>query len=354
MPTPKMTTERFIVAANQVHGDRYLYNQSVYVDKHTPIRIICAIHGEFEMTMHSHVHRKCGCKQCGDDQKRQSIYTIDQLVEAANIIHNNKYDYSQVAFEHNTSMKTKVNIVCPHHGVFKQTLSSHIYNKRGCPSCGYENATDKRQRTLTKKVDQFINDARKIHGEVYDYAEATYVNSHTKLYIRCLQHGPFAVTPIKHLYDKQGCPVCGLSKGELAIHQWLVSHNIQFNSQHAYTGCTGESGRALPFDFWIPTLNLLIEYDGEHHYRSIRYSDASSSDYVQQRVRDEIKTRYAQQNHITLLRIPFWERDNIPHILSAWCKINAECEDQTQSPTVCSCDVSRSQNGVQPTRHLPC
>lgn len=65
------------------------------------------------------------------------------------------------------------------------------------------------QRTqMVKTLAQFIAEARAIHGDVYNYDEAVYVNSHTKLVIICPIHGRFNKTPAKHVHSKQGCPKC--------------------------------------------------------------------------------------------------------------------------------------------------
>ena len=75
----------------------------------------------------------------------------------------------------------------------------------------------------------------------------------------------------------------------------------------------------LPFDFFLPKQNLCIEYDGEGHYIPINrnYNNEKSAEDILNDIkdRDNIKTTYCCINHIDLLRIPYWEFNNIENIL---------------------------------------
>lgn len=208
MPTVKMTTEQFIASARELHGNQYTYDNSVYVDRSTPISITCPTHGEFLLTMHSHVYRKCGCKQCGDAKKRKSLYTKPQLIDMSVAVHGEKYSYDQIEFNQHPSMKIKVPIECPNHGTFMQSFSSHIYARSGCPHCGAWSAAAKRQLSIPKTEQKFIADALATHGDQYTYEHVQYVNSHTPVTITCPTHGDFIKRPVKHLSSQEGCPGC--------------------------------------------------------------------------------------------------------------------------------------------------
>ena len=132
--------------------------------------------------------------------------TKEEFIERAKEIHGNKYDYSKVEYK---NYGTKVCIICPIHGEFWQTPCNHLYGK-GCNKCA------KLARGLQKRkgVDGFIEEARKIHGDKYDYSKVNYVNNHTKVCIICHEkdsfgeeHGEFWQTPQHHL-KKHGCPKC--------------------------------------------------------------------------------------------------------------------------------------------------
>ena len=122
--------------------------------------------------------------------------TTEQFIKKAKQIHGDKYDYSKVEYINN---HTKVCIICPEHGEFWQTPNSHL-NGNGCSSC-------KGLKKLTTK--EFIERAKQVHGNKYDYSKTIYVNKRTKVCIICPEHGEFWQTPHNHVYQKQGCPECG-------------------------------------------------------------------------------------------------------------------------------------------------
>jgi len=117
----------------------------------------------------------------------------------AKIKHNNKYDYSNVEY---VNSRTKVCIICPEHGEFWQTPANHLYGC-GCPKCKNQKNGENRRLTLEK----FLNKARKVHGDKYDYSKVEYVNNSTKVCIICPEHGEFYQIPQNHL-NGSGCPKC--------------------------------------------------------------------------------------------------------------------------------------------------
>ena len=124
--------------------------------------------------------------------------TTKEFIEKAKLVHGNKYDYSLVEY-YNTS--TKVKIICKKHGVFEQTPEKHIQN-RGCPVCGGKNKLS---------TEEFIEKAKSVHGNKYDYSLVKYINSKTKVKILCKNHGVFEQNSNNHLSKKCGCPKCSNS-----------------------------------------------------------------------------------------------------------------------------------------------
>lgn len=128
--------------------------------------------------------------------------TQNEFVERASKIHANKYDYSITKYN---GRDKSIDIICPKHGVFSQNAGDHLYNKSGCKKCANEKLRMERQSS----IDDFISKARSIHGEKYDYSLVKYVNNKTKVTIVCPEHGPFQITPEKHIDRGHGCPFCG-------------------------------------------------------------------------------------------------------------------------------------------------
>ena len=109
--------------------------------------------------------------------------TAKEFISRAMIIHKNKYEYYSTYY---INMRTKICIVCPLHGEFFQLPRNHLLLKQGCPTCN----------SRLKSREQFIQDAIKIHGDVYDYSKVEYINALTKVRIICLKHGEFLQTPM--------------------------------------------------------------------------------------------------------------------------------------------------------------
>lgn len=95
------------------------------------------------------------------------------------------------------------------------------------------------------------------------------------------------------------------SKWELYIASYLTSINVEYEQQKRFDGCRNAQGSdMLPFDFYIPSHNTIIEYDGMHHFTPIDYWGGLDK-YKITKENDLIKTKYCEQNNITLIRIPY-------------------------------------------------
>ena len=237
--------------------------------------------------------------------------TTQEFIEKARLVHGNKYDYSMAEYKNN---KLKIKIICPMHGIFEQIPNSHLIGC-GCSICASIIKIN-RCRSTTLTTEQFIEKANKIHNNRYNYSLVEYINNRTKVKIICPVHGTFEQTPDKHL-QKHGCPLCNSSKGELFIQDYLTSHNIDFEAQKRFNDCKNK--RSLPFDFYIPSLNTCIEYDGIQHYKP---RDCFGGENALQDVqkRDNIKTEYCKIHNIKLIRIKF--NENIQEILDN----NLQCD----------------------------
>ena len=106
----KLTTEEFIAKAKAVHGNRYDYSQVKYVDSKTKVCIICKDHGEFWQSPEKHLSGQ-GCEKCFRESltKRYSLGK-ERFIEKANVVHDGKYDYSEVEY---VNSLTPVKIICP-------------------------------------------------------------------------------------------------------------------------------------------------------------------------------------------------------------------------------------------------
>jgi len=284
-------TVLFINKAKLIHGDTYDYTKTNYINTKTKIKIICPTHGVFEQTPYHHINRHHGCPKCSVTKK----LTTDDFINKANLLHNNKYDYSNVEYK---NMKSKVVIICPTHGVFEQTPESHITQETGCSKC---------TRKYNYTNNEFKKKVSSLHNHKYDYCKVNYKNNYSKITIICPNHGEFKQTPSNHLQGK-GCELCNESKGENIIKLWLDKNQIKYVREHKFNDCIHK--RKLPFDFYLPDFNTCIEFNGIQHYKPIKYFGGDIG-FKEQQKRDKIKLDYCNNKNIKLLTIKYNEDINI-------------------------------------------
>jgi hypothetical protein len=111
----------------------------------------------------------------------------------------------------------------------------------------------------------------------------------------------------------QGCIVCSESKGEKEIRQILEKNNIEYITQKTFDKCKGKV-RKLPFDFYLPQNNTLIEYNGEQHYMSVKCFGGTKT-FERIKKCDEIKKAFAKDNNLHLIEIKYDSIENIENIL---------------------------------------
>ncbi len=290
----KLTTEDFINKARIIHGDKYDYSKVNYINAKTKVCIICPEHGEFWQEASSHLSNH-GCPKCSGFEV---LNTVD-FINKARIVHGDKYDYSKVEYVRNN---IKVKLICPEHGLFLKSPNNFL-GGQGCPYC-----------SKYKSNKEFIEESKIIHGDKYDYSEVKYINNYTKVCIICPKHGRFYQSPNLHLRGC-GCPGCKESKGERKIRNYLVRRNINYiQNKECLIFLEG-----LRPDFYLPDYNLIIEYDGEQHFKPVQFGNMTASEadtrFKYTLLKDAQKEKLCEENKVKLLRIRYSQYDFIEDIL---------------------------------------
>lgn len=214
--------------------------------------------------------------------------TKNEFINKCVLIHGQKYDYSMV--EYNGS-KTKVKIICKKHGVFEQIPRGHL--------SGLKCATCQGNKKMTKL--DFIERCSIIFDNKYDYSLSEIDGTKNKTTIICPKHGDFIQSVDSHLRG-HGCPRCNDSKGEKIISWFLDKNKIKYETQKMFDGCVDV--RKLRFDFYIPSINTCIEFDGKHHFEVIEFGLSKLEDTIR---KDKIKNQFCDENKIRLIRISYKE-----------------------------------------------
>lgn len=237
------------------------------------------------------------------------LISNEKFIRRCKDLNGNLYDYSKTFY---TGGKNNIIITCPIHGDFEQRANNHLYKGYGCPKCGIERRNELRKLP----IEEFINKANDIHNNKYDYSKVSYNNMHDKVIIICPIHGEFLQTPQKHILRKHGCPQCNQSKGEKNVERFLISNNIDYISQYEITSKVNQSGKAF-IDFYIPTLNTFIEYNGIQHYEYTPvFHVGGKVDFERQQKRDIEVEQYCENNNIKLIWISY--KDDVNKVLEEW------------------------------------
>ena len=162
-------SKSFIKQAKEIHGDLYNYDEVLYVNNHTKVKLICKYHNEFFVKPNHHIQSEVGCKLCANVNRIQPRRkTLESYIADANEVHNNFYDYSLI--KSYKSGKDMLEIICPKHGAFIQKAENHTNSKRGCHVCGYIKSSN----SNTKSQEEFIAECISIHSDTYDYSNTIY------------------------------------------------------------------------------------------------------------------------------------------------------------------------------------
>ena len=200
----RLTTEQFVSKAQAIHGDKYNYDEVVYITTFDEVKVYCNYHKEFftiAPTDHiSHKHR--GCPKCGMDRTMASLnkmakakkLSTEEFIKRSKVVHGDKYDYSKSEY---LGDGEKVEIICPKHGPFSQCAGAHSHG-HGCQEC-YD---ERRAISIKKDSNQFIEECKIVHNNKYTYENTIYTASRNKIEINCPIHGAFPMIASDHL---RGC-----------------------------------------------------------------------------------------------------------------------------------------------------
>lgn len=298
-----LNTSVFIERSKLIYGDKYDHSKVNYINNRNKVIIICPEHGEY-LTRPSQFLQGHGCNKCS-----HTIYVNkDDFVVKAVSVHGNKYDYSDTCY---INYNKPVKIFCGIHGIFEQKPSIHLLG-HGCPACGLESIKLKKTHSgikpnLKYNKDNIFDIFKNVHNNKYIYNIESFINMSEKLEIFCPEHGSFYQTGFNHK-NGHGCSLCKTSMGEKIINKFLLDNNIFFINQYRFDDC--RNILPLPFDFYLPDKNICIEYDGKQHF------DKNSMYYSKTLVdNDNIKNLYCKKNNIKLIRVPYWDFNNIHYIL---------------------------------------
>lgn len=309
------TTESFIQRSKEIWGnEQFNYSNTTYVPGGGKINLYCNKHNvAFQQFSGDHIKHKLGCPCCKQDMesKNQLIESKKFLEDVLKTHPDSNLDFSKIDYVNDN---TKVKIICPIHGEL-MVFPRNLRRGSGCKYCQIENMKQSQHKYKTAWTnDYFIQKSKEIWGEdTFDYSECNYINSKSIIKLRCIQHDKwFTQTAHNHIAKSAGCDVCKLSKiskMEKELMKLFSDNNISYEYQYSPDWLGKQS-----LDFFIPSLKVAIECQGEQHYISIDYFGGKEKFEKQQKL-DSIKRDLCHKNEINLIYYVNHNLDKSPDVL---------------------------------------
>ena len=275
---------KFIERSKNKFGDRFDYSEVKYVNSQTPVILLCKEHGvRFNIVPNVHLNSKFGgCKECHkiyiestkstkvrvkltkeERKERRRECEEKHFIEKGIIKFGDKFDYSEVKY---IDCQTPVNII-------DKESNNEIFSIKPWKFLNsFDGNLDeiritKEERRRKIGREKFIEKAKKLHGDKYDYSKVEYIDFHTKVCIICPIHGEFWQLPATHLKADRngcGCPKCAntVSKLEEDVINRLTKENIKFRKEYINEKIFGK----MRGDFFIKSYNVMIECQGSQHF----------------------------------------------------------------------------------------
>lgn len=202
---------------------------------------------------------------------------------------------------------TPIRYICKKHGIQEQTLDNMIHGHK-CYFCSYE----ERGLNCRHSIEYIKNTIEGYNNNIL-LNPNDYIGSNVRnLEIKCGSCGEKYITSFSDYINNMQirCKSCAQSEsvGEMRIRVFLENNKIYFIREKTFKDCVDK--KRLPFDFYLPKYNLIIEFDGQHHFYETGFGN-----YELTKKHDEIKNKYCKENHINLLRIPYFDGNKIEEIL---------------------------------------
>lgn len=242
------------------------------------------------------------CKICATEKVMKKIrLSLKEVKEYFEL-----FEYELLSEEYKNA-ETPLVIKCPNGHITNTMTYGNFKAGHRCLKC-YNLETSKRQLIPFEERKEFVES----FGFKILIKDSEYKDGSQKILLSCPEGHEFNMC----MHDfQQGnrCPYCNNSKGEEKIKSFLECHNMEYIKEKRFNDCRGKA-KPLPFDFYLPNYNCCIEYDGKQHYHLNSYS-FTLLDLMNRKYLDNKKSKYCKDNNIKLIRIPYWDFDNIEKIL---------------------------------------
>lgn len=308
-------SESKILETIEENGSKLL-NPEDYIDTRTKnLKIICPSCNDLYLTNFTLYRMSTGfCPNCGFEigQKSKEL-SLTKIKYNKYSEKCEKMNYKETLTEKdfsNISSSDNISFICPSHGYIEQSYNHFINNDSTiCYKCAKE-STANILRLDKYSVSNIISSK---NNNVLLNPDEYIKNDKRNLEVLCgTCNKTFLTSLVIYNNNIDGkCPDCSeRSYGEYVVALILDKYNVNYTRQESFNGDCHDK-KPMPFDFYLPDYNLCIEYEGQGHYEPC-FGEGSFKNTI---LHDSMKNWYCKWNNINLLRIPYWDFNNIESIL---------------------------------------
>lgn len=273
-----------------------------YIDKNQKMIFKCKCGVTFDRKMRNFKTSKfkccpsCSNKKANDGNRLDIDFIKNEVSKNSNCILIESEYYNN---------RTKMEFECGCGNTFYTSWVEFVtLNKKQCNDCS--NTT----RYTTDDVKKYIEENSKCV-----LLSTEYENNHTKLNVIC-ECGELFKVDFKKFKNSfvRSCRKCRGVKSnyEVYVENILKELDVAYIEQYTFKDC--KNIKVLPFDFYLPKHNIIIEVDGEQHFRPFRFAK-SENEFAETIYNDAIKNSYCEDNNIILIRIPYYKIKNSKDII---------------------------------------
>ena len=292
----KLTTEEFIYEAKKIHGDKYDYSESEVINNKIPVKIFCKKCQNYFLQRAS-IHLNGGDCKCYKREKlsKASSSSTREFISKMKNKFPGKFIYDKVKYINNTK---KVEVFCKRCKTYFWQKPYKLLIGYGCSNCFMDRIKEGKKLS----IEEFIKRGK---PNLFDYSRIKEIKSSIdKLPIFCKKCNNLFWQNYHDHFKGYGCPYCNESKGEREIRNWLIENKISFLRNKKFDDLI--DNKKLSYDFYIPSLNLLIEYNGIQHYKRILLFHKNNG-FHKQLHHDWLKRNYARKHNYSFLVISYKE-----------------------------------------------
>jgi len=287
----EVTKEVFIEKLNKFYPNNDYKLLDEYIDYETPIQFKHKCGNVIKIIPHTLVGSSAPfkyCIYCNPVKNRSYSYNeIKNLIEKDN-------EYKLISKEYKTN-KDKLEIQhnkCQ--GIFKMSFNRFQCGDR-CPICAGH------QRFSKEDFERIFYKNNKDYKIISEYKS---LSKPLKIkHLKC--NNDFEINEARQAIPSCKCKICYEqgSKNEILIKKWFDDNNIKYEREKKFDECKNKY--LLPFDFYLPEYKLLIEFDGEQHFKKLSFNK-SEKEFSDQQKRDNIKNEWVKKSkEYSLIRINY-------------------------------------------------